>query len=56
MKENMFKNVNWGKIAEKAGYAVAIIVAIGGAIADHDKERKFKQMEEDIAKLKEGKS
>lgn len=54
--KNLFENVNWSKIAEKAGYAMAIVIAVGGAIADHDKEKKFKQMEDDIARLKEGKS
>lgn len=53
---NLLKAVNWGKVLEKASYAVTIAVAISGAISDHNKEKEFNQMKKDLAKLKKGKS
>ena len=50
--KNLFENVNWGKVAEKAGYAVAILVAISGAISDQKKENEFNQLKKDVARLK----
>lgn len=54
--KKMFENVNWVKVGEKLAYGAAIVTAIVGAVSDQKKEAELKQLKDDVAQLKNGKS